>query len=227
MITPVPGTFIYSFLGQSLHLLPQKGIYWAETKTLIVADLHVGKVNHFRKAGISLPQAAGETDYKALEAILNTFPVDRVLILGDLFHSTYNESVVTFSVWRRKFLQTDFILIKGNHDILKDSFYIDASLKIVEHTLIEYPFVFSHIPLGENTTYYNLSGHLHPAVRLIGKAKQSMVLPCFYFGQKNGILPAFSTFSGKATLTITKEDTVFVIAGQSVKLPGSTNRAFI
>ncbi|QHT70183.1 ligase-associated DNA damage response endonuclease PdeM [Rhodocytophaga rosea] len=217
MITSVSGVFIYSFLGQSLHLLPQRAIYWAETKTLIVADVHVGKINHFRKAGIAIPQIAGETDYKALDAILNTFPVDRVLILGDLFHSTYNEAVVDFSTWRKKYSQTEFTLIKGNHDILKDSFYSAASLKIYEHTLIEHPFIFSHIPLEENSTYYNLSGHIHPAVRLVGKAKQSIVLPCFYFRQKNGILPAFSTFTGKALLIPATADTVFVIANQFVR----------
>lgn len=217
MIIPVSGIVTYSFLGQSLHLLPQRAIYWAETKTIIIADVHVGKIDHFRKAGIAVPQIAGETDYKVLDSILETFPVGRVLILGDLFHSTFNESVIAFSSWRKKYSQIEFTLIKGNHDILNDSFYNNASLKIVEHTLIEHPFIFSHIPLEENSTYYNLSGHIHPAVRLIGKAKQSLVLPCFYFGQKNGILPAFSTFTGKSPLIPATADTVFVIANQFVR----------
>lgn len=217
MLIPVSGSFIYSFLGQTLYLLPQRALFWAETNTLIVADLHVGKVNHFRKAGIAIPQLVSEADYKALEDVLNAFPVRRVLILGDLFHSTYNEAVITFSQWIKKYAHIEFILIKGNHDILKDSFYKAASLQIVEHTLTEHPFIFSHIPLEVKSVFYNLAGHVHPAVKLTGKAKQSLVLPCFYFGQKNGILPAFSTFTGKAALIPTSADTVFVIAHQSVR----------
>lgn len=216
MLTTVSGTYIYTFLGQTLYLLPQKAIYWAETKTIIIADIHLGKVNHFRKAGIAVPQAISQTDYKAFEFILDSFQTERVLILGDLFHSDYNESYVAFSAWLKKFTNTDFILIKGNHDVLPHDFYTAASLKIVEHTFTEFPFVFSHIPLGQISNYYNLSGHIHPAVKLQGKAKQTLVLPCYYFGEKNGILPAFSNFTGKATLPVTKEDTLFVIANQSV-----------
>lgn len=210
------GNLIHFFLGQTLYLLPQKAIYWAETSTLIVADIHIGKVNHFRKAGIAVPQAVSDTDYTKLEFILSSFSISRVLILGDLFHSYYNDSTITFSAWVKKFPAIEFILIKGNHDVLHDDFYISASLKVYKETFTQYPFIFSHIPLTQTSTYYNLSGHLHPAVKLEGKAKQSLVLPCYYFGEKNGILPAFSNFTGKATLPVKKGDTLFVITNESV-----------
>ena len=44
----------FNFLGQDLVLLPQKAIYWKQEKTLIAADVHMGKVGHFRKAGIAV-----------------------------------------------------------------------------------------------------------------------------------------------------------------------------
>ena len=31
---------------------------WENTNTLLVADIHLGKITHFRKAGIAVPAAA-------------------------------------------------------------------------------------------------------------------------------------------------------------------------
>ncbi|HNU41619.1 MAG TPA: phosphoesterase, partial [Cyclobacteriaceae bacterium] len=63
---------------------------------------------------------------------------------------------------------------------------------------------------------YNLSGHIHPAVRLKGTGRQSVMLPCFYFGKQQGILPAFGSFTGMARIVPKKEDRIFVIAENKV-----------
>ena len=36
-------------------LLPDKCMFWKEHNSLILADLHIGKAGHFRKAGIPIP----------------------------------------------------------------------------------------------------------------------------------------------------------------------------
>ncbi|MHB1176840.1 MAG: hypothetical protein ACYCZO_00750 [Daejeonella sp.] len=46
----------FKFLDQTLLLLPEKAILGQEEKTLIIADIHLGKVGHFRKAGIGIPK---------------------------------------------------------------------------------------------------------------------------------------------------------------------------
>ena len=38
-------------------------IYWKEKNTLLLADLHLGKVGHFRKSGIPVPRKAGGVFY--------------------------------------------------------------------------------------------------------------------------------------------------------------------
>ena len=63
---------------------------------------------------------------------------------------------------------------------------------------------------------YNLSGHLHPGVNLRGKARQSVTLPCFYFGEQAGLLPAFGTFTGIARIQPKKNDKVFAIVEDKV-----------
>ena len=61
-------------------------------------------------------------------------------------------------------------------------------------------------------SYYNLAGHIHPGVRMIGGGRQIITLPCFYFGEKQGLLPAFGIFTGLKRITPEKNDKVFVIA---------------
>jgi metallophosphoesterase superfamily enzyme len=57
---------------------------------------------------------------------------------------------------------------------------------------------------------------LHPAVQLFGKGKQVFTLPCYYFGETNGILPAFGSFTGKAIIALEPESKVFAVAGNVV-----------
>ena len=63
---------------------------------------------------------------------------------------------------------------------------------------------------------YNLAGHIHPCVRLRGAGRQRLRLPCFYFGDRQGILPAFGTFTGLGDVEVQNGDRVFVIADDRV-----------
>ncbi|MDX1672145.1 MAG: hypothetical protein R3211_07370 [Balneolaceae bacterium] len=63
---------------------------------------------------------------------------------------------------------------------------------------------------------YLLSGHIHPAVKLRGKARQSMKLPCFYFGKQQGVLPAFGHFTGTHVIKPQPDDRVYAIVNQRV-----------
>jgi len=64
--------------------------------------------------------------------------------------------------------------------------------------------------------YYNLAGHVHPAVRLRGFGRQRLRLPCFYFGAQCGILPAFGAFTGLGDLRICEGDRVYVVTAEEV-----------
>jgi DNA ligase-associated metallophosphoesterase len=212
----VNGAYTFSFLNQTLLLLAQKAIFWHQEGILLIADVHLGKINHFRKAGIAVPSLATVTDYSILEQVLGHNPVKEVLFLGDLFHSQANQACIEFIEWVIRFPHIRFTLIKGNHDILPSSFYEAAAITVYTDPFIKPPFVFSHIPLAEKTDYYNLAGHLHPAVKLFGKGKQVLTLPCYYFGETNGILPAFGSFTGKAIIDPEPQSKVFAIAGSTV-----------
>jgi metallophosphoesterase superfamily enzyme len=60
---------------------------------------------------------------------------------------------------------------------------------------------------------YCLCGHLHPCVTLQnGSSRNSLKLPCFYFGAYQGTLPAFGEFTGCAAAPVKEGDQVFVLA---------------
>ena len=63
---------------------------------------------------------------------------------------------------------------------------------------------------------YALAGHIHPAVRLSASGEKSVRLPCFWFGARCGVLPAFGAFTGSAEVLPRRGDQVFVIAEEEV-----------
>ena len=203
--------------GQLLNLLPEKAIYWPSEKALLIADSHLGKIRHFRKSGIAVPEEASYENMLNLETLIHNYRPEQVIFLGDLFHSEMNFEWLQFKSFLKKFNQLNFLLIQGNHDILHDVSY--KSFEIHKTPLKYGPFLLSHEP-EETQDSYNLCGHIHPGVRLKGPGRQSMRLPCFFFGARQGILPAFGVFTGLHSLKPGSKDTVFVIAGDRV-LPAS------
>lgn len=207
----------YRLLLQQMCLLPRKAIFWVEKKTLLVADLHLGKASHFRKAGIPVPAQVHGDDLAGLASLVRTHGPERLLILGDLFHSDWNTDWYGFAEWLAQFPGLSVHLVKGNHDRLPDRLLAEAGIHLHPETLIDPPFIFSHIPLATPITdLYNLSGHLHPAVRLLGRGGRSLSLPCFYFGKTSGLLPAFGQFTGTALIRPRAGDVVFVASGAHV-----------
>lgn len=195
-------------------LLPQKAIFWPRKEILFVADLHLGKTGHFRKEGIAVPGDPMLDDLEKLSAIMSALNVKKVYFLGDLFHSRKNNEWNIFEKWLDEHCEIEMVLLRGNHDSLKagENF---CSLQIVENHLIDPPFILSHKPLPQDN-YYNLCGHIHPAISLSGKALRYERLECFFFSPQVGILPAFGKFKGNEVLSRTKDDDVFVIAGKNV-----------
>jgi len=202
-------------MGESLFLLPEKAIYWKEKKILIISDMHLGKASHFRKSGIQIPESVHISDYFRIKNLISRFRPDRVLILGDLFHSDLNPEWNHFNDWIREIKELKFLLVKGNHDILPEELYAYANLEVYESHLLLPPFSFSH-QVTEPGKTYTLSGHVHPAIRIHGPAKQSLTLPCYYFTDSHGILPAFGNFTGMARIKPKENDDIFVILEESV-----------
>ena len=200
--------------GEQFLLLSEKAIYWEKKKALLIADLHIGKVTHFRNNNIPVPQQAAEKNFIRLEKLLLKFKPSKVYFLGDLFHSFYNKEWEKLIFTLAKYPKVKFELITGNHDILKDEHYESAGISCVMERKIG-KFIFTHHP-EVHVGYYNLCGHIHPGVKMKGTARQHIKLPCFYFGENQGILPAFGSFTGTAAVKVQSNDQVFAIFNDQV-----------
>lgn len=210
---------VFPFLEQTLVLLCQKAIYWEEEKTLIAADVHLGKGGHFRKAGIAVPRDLAQDDLAVLSDLIHEHRPEKIIFLGDLFHSDINTDWDWFALWREQFPRLEIILIRGNHDIIHDKHYLALNVTL-HHELKVGPFMMLHHPLPPvklaQTDGYVLCGHIHPGVNLRGRGRQSITLPCFAFADKQAILPSFGKFTGRVAIQHQETDRVFGVLPDKV-----------
>lgn len=209
----------FKLLEQDLILLPQKAIYWEQQKALIAADVHLGKVGHFRKAGIAVPRDMEQNDLAVLSDLVHEFKPEKLIFLGDFFHSDMNSDWDWFILWRSQFPKLEIILIRGNHDIIQDKHYHDLNIAL-HHQLLIGPFLMLHHPLTDAQLVvaegYSFCGHIHPGINLTGRGRQSLTLPCFAFGKRQVILPSFGKFTGRVAIRSIKTDRIFAIAKNKV-----------
>lgn len=199
------------------ELLPSRAIYWPDQNALLLADLHLGKINHYRRAGYAVPTKANDENTTLLIDLLTRHRPARMIFLGDLFHSHYNEEWEVMGQVIRHFPNTSFELVMGNHDIMSGLQYERHGVVVHREELQIDQLLLTHEPrTNANEGLYTLSGHIHPGAKLFGLGRQALLLPCFYFGKNQGILPAFGSFTGLYPIKVVKGDQVFVIADGEV-----------
>jgi len=220
-------TLLSHIIGdEHLILSNERALFWEDEKTLIVADLHVGKTGHFRKAGIGVPTGVYKDDLHRLLAQILFFKAERLVIVGDLTHSIANREMDLFRKWRKDFSLLDVHLAKGNHDILDNRWYEEVNIKVHNNPLTIKQFLFVHDILKPKLQIeggkYAFSGHIHPGITLKGKGKQALHFPCFYFTMHHCILPAFSRFTGTYRVDPQKNEKVFaVVEKEIIPLPSA------
>jgi len=126
----------FNLLNQDLLLLPQKAIFWQQEKALIAADVHLGKVGHFRKAGIAVPRDMEQNDLAILSDLIFEHKPEKIIFLGDFFHSDMNSDWDWFILWRSQFPKLEIILIRGNHDIIDDKYYNRLNIVLHDQLLV-------------------------------------------------------------------------------------------
>jgi DNA ligase-associated metallophosphoesterase len=201
----------------TLELLPQKAAFWFEEEILLISDLHIGKISHFRKSGIPVPMQALNKNFEQLDLLMRKVSPRKLLFLGDLFHSEINKEWDQFCEWRAGHRSTPMEIVLGNHDRLSMKCYDDAFLSIHKKETSLFPFTFSHHPKETfRRNEFVISGHVHPVIVLEGRANERMRLPCFYFTEQQCILPSFGYFTGGYEIEPFENDRVFAVANGKV-----------
>ncbi len=207
-----------SILDQNLILLPDRALFWEEEKMLIVADPHFGKAQTFREMGIPVPGGTTANDLKRLSNLMDWLHPEKLLFLGDLCHGRMNRTQAfdrRIDHWRRRYKDVKLLLVTGNHDRRAGEPSPHFRFDRIAAALVRGPFVFTHHPKSD-APRYGIAGHLHPAVTVKGKGRQKDTLPCFCFGARVALLPAFGSFTGNQVIHPAPKDRVYVIAGDEV-----------
>lgn len=205
--------------GERVLLLPQKALYWPAAKTLMVADIHFGKAASFRALGVPVPHGTTSENLAALETLLTTHDIQRIVFLGDFLHSRAAQAPATLQsllVWRSRHRELQLLLVRGNHDL-----HAGDPSALLDVTMAEEPFASSPFALCHHPDLacggYVIAGHVHPVFHL-RTAREALRLPCFLLGTSRAILPAFGAFTGGHALIPQASDRVYVVADELVFL---------
>ena len=203
--------------GERLWLLPERAAFWPRERTLLVADAHIGKDAAFRSAGLAVPCGPTCDDLARLAVLIERYRPARLVFLGDLMHnrSARDAAAAAFIEWRTRFTQLDVVLVRGNHDRHAGDPGHEWNVRCVDDPHAMRGLSLCHAP-REIKGRYVIAGHVHPAVRLHGRGRDSLRLPCFFFTESYAIMPAFGSFTGMADVAPSAQHRLFVAAGSLV-----------
>lgn len=204
--------------GVAMALLPSGAAYLPAWRTLLVADAHFGKAQTFRTLGVPVPEATTAGTLAALSADLERTGARSLVFLGDFLHARRARSPVVLdalAAWRADHAPVHLTLVRGNHDLRAGDPPPLLAMHLADEPLALGPFALCHHPLPLPGAYV-LGGHWHPCVTVRGRAFEQLRLPCFWLGERVGVLPAYGAFTGMHPIEREAGDRVYAVAGDAV-----------
>jgi DNA ligase-associated metallophosphoesterase len=214
--------------GATATLLPEGAAYLDTRRWLVVADVHFGKAAAFRAAGVPVPHGTTRETLARLDsAVARTRPA-AIVFLGDLFHAAESHArgtLETLRRWRADHAALEMVLVEGNHDRRAGPPPAELAIRCEQE-----PWRVDGLALCHHPRFvagaHALAGHLHPAVRISGRADDSVRLPCFWLREGLTVLPAFGSFTGGARVDREAGDRVIALAdGRLYEVPGLASAA--
>lgn len=188
--------------GETLWLLADRAIYWPSEQTLLIADAHLGKAATYRTLGQPVPHGTTARNLQRLDELLASYPVRRLVFLGDLLHARparIGTTLAALQAWRKRHTELQIVLIRGNHDRSAGDPPAELAIEVVSEPWRMGPFALCHEPL-DCPGLHVLAGHLHPVFVLRGRGRDRVRMPCFCIEHSTTLLPAFGEFTGGMTV---------------------------
>lgn len=208
-----------TLFGESLILDGRRALILPSRRIVAIADLHLGKAEAFQKRGMAVPVGNQNEDLRRLQTLVEDYEADQLYILGDFVHEKASWSK-GLELEVDDFLQRNKItlkVIRGNHDRGLRLPSLER-LELHEEEIRLNNFSFRHEPASEMTDYFTICGHLHPVVQM-RSANDALRLPCFWLGQTQLMLPAFTSFAGGWLVEPKPRDKLFAaVEGQVLEI---------
>ncbi len=219
--------------AERIALHPERALEFPASRTLAIADVHWGKATALRAQGVPVPAGGTTADLQRLDRVLLRTQAAHLLVLGDLAHSAHGwdeRALRPVVEWRARWPSLAVTLVRGNHDERAGDPPSALGIVCVDAPYRTGPFECRHEPV-ENATLagrpglqhgtspdvcLTIAGHLHPTVRLAGRGRDRVRLPCFVLGETSLLLPAFSTFTGGGAWVPSVGERAFAIADDTV-----------
>lgn len=189
------------YAGEVLHCHADRALYRPATRTLYVADVHLGKAQQLRRAGIGIPSGSTTQDLARLTALIAGTGATTLTVLGDFLHGTMDPAddwLARLTDWRRRHAELRLRLLLGNHDRRLRELPLDAEL--LGETASDSPYLLVHAPDDAPAGAPALCGHVHPVLRLSAPGR-ALRLPCFWIQPQLLMLPAFGALTGGWAVT--------------------------
>ncbi len=213
--------------GTLVAALPEGALWVAESKALIVSDLHLEKGSSFAVRGQMLPPYDTHAALARLAALADRLNPDIIVSLGDSFHDRGGPA--RMAAEDRALLQSliaraDWIWVEGNHDGKS----AETLGGVARETLHLGALVLRHEP-AHGAARGEIAGHLHPCARVAGRGR-SVRKRCFAFDGERLIMPAFGAFTGglnicdDAYAPLFPDGAVALVLGRARVLPAPPER---
>lgn len=198
-------------IAPDLCLDARRVLFLTDTRTLVIADLHLGYAWAHRHAGNLLPVTPGEEALGRMERLLEAYAPRELVLLGDIVHRAV--PVAELKAMLRDSLcplgkRVQLRLVAGNHDRRLGKLLAECGVETELVREVECgPHLLAHGDEADADRAAELRerarsrggrviiGHEHPAVTVSDFVAMSAKCPCFLVGEAVLVLPAFSAWA--------------------------------
>jgi len=203
--------------GLAIELLSERAAWIADSGSLLVADLHLGKAQSFRRAGVPVPTGTTAAMLARLDRLIERFAPRELVVLGDLLHGPLSQRgpvIDALAQWRVRHAAVGLRMVRGNHDHAAGDPPSHCGIEVIASPWRRDGIALCHDP-EEVAPGFKIAGHLHPVVSLRSRTDRARVA-CFWLRADALVLPAFGEFTGGWPVQARAGEQLFVIAGREV-----------
>ncbi len=178
--------------GARLRALTCGGLWWEETRVLVVSDLHLEKASSYAARGQMLPPYDTRATLARVARAMDALSPRMVISLGDSFHDRRARPRMAaddVANLRAMTAVCDWVWVEGNHDPAPPE---DLGGRASAELVIG-PLTFRHIPTGAAG---EVAGHLHPCAKVVGRGGRAVRARCFATDGDRLVMPAYGALTG-------------------------------